>query len=179
MGETGAGAGRDAADDAGARAGAPVIDSRAAFAAALHWGVEQAIARDARRIVAVDPDFADWPLGDAAWLGRLTTWLQRPQRSLVLLAARWDEVPRRHPRFVPWRRDWAHAVWPHEPPPDLADALPSLLLDDGPLVVRLFDHAHWRGRAGLDPREARPLRDEIDAFLQRSTAAFPATVLGL
>ncbi|MDE2613367.1 MAG: hypothetical protein KGL78_07990 [Burkholderiales bacterium] len=158
---------------------APLIDSRAGFVAALHWGFAQAVARGARRIVCVDPDFADWPLGDPALLEALTQWLRRPQRQWLLLAATFDEVPRRHPRFVSWRRHWAHAVDAWRAPEDLSASLPTLLLDDGPLLVRLVDRAHWRGRAALGARESRPFRDEIDAVLQRSTQTLPATQLGL
>ncbi|GMV47356.1 MAG: hypothetical protein AMXMBFR66_27540 [Pseudomonadota bacterium] len=159
--------------------GAPCIDSRAAFAAALLWGFAQACEGGARRIVCVDPDFAAWPLDDAALLERLTAWLQRPQRRLVLLAAGYDNVARCQPRFVAWRRHWAHAVAAWQAPEDLCPTLPTLLLDDDALLVWLVERMHWRGRALLDARESRPHRDEIDAVLQRSTPAFAITTLGL
>lgn len=158
---------------------APLIDSRAGFVAALRWGFAQATARDARRIVCVDPDFADWPLGEPDLLDAFTAWLRRPQRQLVLLAAGYDDVPRRHPRFVAWRRHWAHAVSAWQAPEDLCPVLPTLLLDDGPLLLRLIDRTHWRGRATLDAGASRPYRDEIDAVLQRAAPAFPVNHLGL
>jgi hypothetical protein len=37
----------------------PQIDSRAGFAAAVHWGVTRAVDAGARRIVCVDRDFSD------------------------------------------------------------------------------------------------------------------------
>ena len=157
----------------------PVIDSPATFVAALHWGFAAAIERGARRIVAVDADFASWPLDDPALLERLGTWLRRPQRELVLVAATFDEMPRRHPRFVAWRQLRAHVIPGWQAPDDLDLPLPTLLLDDGPLLVRLIDPVHWRGRASLDARAARLQRDEIDALLQRSEPAFPANQLGL
>lgn len=157
----------------------PTIDTRAGFVAALHWGLAQAVARGARRIVCVDPDFADWPLDDPPWLEQLGPWLRLPQRELVLLAADFDGLPPRCPRFVAWRRTWAHAVSTWQVPPDLGAELPTLLLDDGPLLVRLFDRVHWRGSASLDAASARPYRDEIDAVVQRSEPAMPATQLGL
>lgn len=158
---------------------APVIDSHAAFGAAVRWGFEQAIAREARRIVCIDPDFADWPLDDATLLERLVPWLRQPQRQLVLLAARLDELPRHHPRFVGWRRDWVHAVPAWQAPDELQPSLPTLLLVDDALVVRVIDRSHWRGRILLDARECRPYRDEVDALLQRSTPGLPMTELGL
>lgn len=166
-------------DGSGTAAEPPVIDSSAAFVAALHWGFARAIERGARRIVAVDADFASWPLDDPALLEPLAAWLRRPQRELVLLARTFDEVPRRHPRFVAWRQLRAHAVPGWQVPDDLDVPLPTLLLDDGPLLVRLIDPVRWRGRASLDAQAARLQRDEIDALLQRSEPAFPATHLGL
>lgn len=157
----------------------PAIDSRASFAEAVRWAFAQAIARDARRIVAVDRDFVDWPLGDTALLEQLTGWLRRPQRQLVLLAANWEDVPRRHPRFMPWRRTWAHALAIWQQPDGLDRDLPTWLLDDDALLLRLFDRERWRGRVEFDERATRLHRDEIDAVLQRSTPALPATQLGL
>jgi hypothetical protein len=162
-----------------AAAPAPLIDSRSGFEAALRWGVAQAMAHNARRLVAVDPDFVSWPLDDPTLLDGLTAWLRRPQRHLTLLATSFDEVPRRHPRFTAWRRIWSHAVSTWLAPDDLDRGLPTLLLDDGALMVRLVDPVHWRGRAGLDAEAARPYRDEIDAVLQRSESGFPPTQLGL
>lgn len=158
---------------------APKITSRAEFTAAIAWGFEQAVAGGARRIVCVDPDFADWPLDDPALHERLTAWLRLPQRRLVLLAARFDEVPRRHPRFVAWRVHWSHAVEAFSPPESDAADLPCLLVDDTAISVQLVDRTHWRGRAERDARSARLVRDSIDAVLQRSEASFSVNRLGL
>ena len=157
----------------------PIIDSRSGFAAAIQWGFGRAVELGARRIVCVDRDFAIWSLDDAARLESLAAWLRLPQRRLVLLAAHFDEVPRRHPRFVTWRRHFAHAVATLAAPEDLVDALPTLLIDDKGTLVRLVDAVHWRGRASDDEATARPWRDEIDAVVQRSEPSFPTTTLGL
>jgi len=164
-----------------ADAGPPVIDSRAAFAAAVQWGFARAT-RDggrSRRIVCVDRDFANWPLDAPELHARLTAWLKGAQRQLVLLAATYDDVPRRHPRFVGWRRHFAHAVFPFAAPEDQAATLPTLLLDDDGTLVRLIDAVHWRGRASADERSVLPWREQIDAVLQRSETAFPVQSLGL
>lgn len=158
---------------------APPIGSRAEFTAALHWGFTEAFAAGARRIVCVDASFVDWPLDDSALLESLTAWLKLPQRRLVLLAADYGEVPRRHPRFVRWRRDWAHAIEAWAPPEGDAVTLPTLLLDDNAITVQLIDAEHWRGRAARDARAARLWRESIDAILQRSEASFPVYGLGL
>lgn len=159
----------------------PLIDSRSGFEAAVLWGFSRAVREGARsrRIVCVDRDFANWPLDAPELHALLTPWLKGTQRQLVLLAADFDEMPRRHARFVAWRRHFTHAVHPFAAPDDLAGELPTLLLDDGGTLVRLIDSVHWRGRASADARTALPWREQIDAVLQRSEAAFPAQSLGL
>ena len=157
----------------------PPIDSRIGFMAALDWGFQQAVARDARRIVCVDPDWADWPWDDVALLERLVAWLKRPQRRLVLIARRYDDVPRRSPRFTAWRRDWVHAIEAWSPSEGYAGELPTLVLDDRATVVHLVDRRHWRGEALVDERTAGLWRERTDAVLQRSEPAFSASQLGL
>ena len=157
----------------------PVIDSRASYAAAVAWGFETAIEMGARRIVCADSDFAVWPWDDAATLQRLTAWLRLPQRSLVLLARNFEALPRRHPRFNAWRRDWVHAVGGWQVPADWPHEIPTLLVADRAVSVHLIDSVHWRGRAQADERAAHQWREGIDAVLQRSEPAFALTTLGL
>jgi hypothetical protein len=157
----------------------PVIDSRSAFISALHWGAEAAAARQARRIVLADADFAEWPLDDAWMLQRLARWLRLPQRRLVLLARSYDALPRRCPRFCAWRRDWSHAIEPHVVPGDLAADLPTLLVADAGITVHLVDGVHWRGRASADPRDARTWVERCDVVLQRSEPGWAVHTLGL
>jgi len=157
----------------------PPLLMRADFAAALAWCVERASAGHAHRLVFCDPDFLDWPLDDPALLDALGAWLRLPQRRLVLLAGSFDELQRRRPRFVAWRRTYAHAVEPLSPADDLAPELPTLVLDDGALCLHLIDKRLWRGRITLESPRARVWNDRIDAILQRSEPAFPATSLGL
>ena len=157
----------------------PRIDSRSAYVAALAWGFETAIAQRARRIVCADADFAHWMWDDPARLTPLAEWLRLPQRRLVLLACNYEEMPRRFPRFNVWRRDWTHAIDCWQPPAELAIDMPSILVSDHGVCVRLVDPVHWRGRADDDAREAGPWREQIDALLQRSGPAFSANTLGL
>lgn len=155
------------------------IDSRAAFREAALRAFEHATAGASRRIVCVDPDFADWPLDDATLLQRMTDWLRRPQRQWVLLASDYARVPRLHPRFVTWRRDWSHAIAPFAAPADLDGGLPTLLLDERGLMLRIVDRTQWRGRLSYDESSARPWREEVDAVLQRCEPAFAVNTLGL
>ena len=157
----------------------PVIDSLSTWQQALVWGLDQALARKARRITCVDADFETWPLDDPAVLERLTGWLRLPQRRLVLLAPDYDEMPLRLPRFTVWRRNFAHAIDVWQAAAELAPGLPSVLVDDGAVSVQLIDSLHWRGRASLDPRSAMLWRERIDVVLQRSDPAWPVHTLGL
>ena len=157
----------------------PIIDTRESFSAALRWGFDAAVADGARCITCVDASFEHWPLEDPGLLQALTAWARLPQRRLVLLAARYDEVPRRQPRFTAWRRDWAHTVTALQAPQDFAVDLPTLLLDDRRLSVHLVDALNWRGRAATDPRTRLLWQEKIDVVLQRSEPGFAATTLGL
>lgn len=157
----------------------PLIDSRDSFHQGLRWLLAQATLHTTRTLWLVDRDFADWPLGETGFLDPLARWLRLPQRRIVLLAAGFDSVSRRHPRFMAWRRDWSHAVAPFVAPEDIAGRLPTLMFGDSGLVLHLFDALHWRGRAGRDDQAAEGWQHEIDAVLQRSEAGFPVQTLGL
>lgn len=155
------------------------IRSPAEFQAAVQAATLAALAREARTLLWVDPDFAAWPLDDPALLEPLTAWLRRPLRRLVLLGTRWDRLERAHPRFTQWRPSWAHAVDAREPSDLAGEALPTLLLDDGPVVLELWERDPPRGRALRDAAAAAAARDRIDAHLQRSAPAWPVKPLGL
>lgn len=157
----------------------PAIDGRASFRAALLWGFRAAFLQDARRIVCTDARFADWPWEDAGLLTGLTTWLKRPQRRLVLLAAGFDEVQRRCPRFSAWRGDWIHAVDAWQAPEETAAELPTVLACDRAASVHLIDAQHWRGHARQDERFARQWCESLDVVLQRSERAWGVRTLGL
>lgn len=155
------------------------IGSRAEFDAAVHQALNHALLRRSRRMVWLDQDFAEWPLDDALLLQRLTEWMQLPQRQLVLLATRYEDMGRRHPRFVSWYRMWAHAASAFSPAEDDVADLPCVLLAERAALVHLLDPLRWRGWATEDAPQQRLWRDRIEALLQRSTPAFPATTLGL
>lgn len=157
----------------------PPIDSLPSWQAALRWGLGMAASQGARCITCVDPDFESWPLDDAALLQELAAFLRRPGRRLVLLAASFDAVPRRLPRFTTWRRDWAHAIQALLIPEEMALETPHLLIDDRELSVQLLDADRWVGRARLDGRARWLLQEKVDALLQRSEPGFPVTTLGL
>jgi hypothetical protein len=138
-----------------------------------------AAAEGCREIHAWDASFADWPLSDAALLGALSAWA-RPGRCLHLLAWQYDDLARRHPRFVRWRRDHGHCVSARAIEPELRlDAAPEALLLVGDWSLRLFDRHLWRGELSEQPAARLRAREWIDAVTQRSADSFAPTTLGL
>lgn len=155
------------------------IDGRVAFAQAVRDAIARAADVQARELLLVDADFADWPLGERAVVASLDRWVGT-RRLLRMAACRWDAVPSRHPRWVAWRRVWSHVVdcrqlLELEP----ADC-PTLLVAPGVCTIRMADAFSRRG--ALDWNNALAVRESqalVDALLQRSEPGFPVTTLGL
>ena len=146
---------------------------------AFTWAGEQGC----RELHAWDASFMDWPLSDAATLAALAAWA-KPGRQLHLLALQYDDLARRHPRFVRWRRDYAHCVTARAVEPELRlEAAPeSLLLIAGAevsLSLRLFDRHLWRGELSLETAQRQRGLEWFDALAQRSSESFAPTTLGL
>src|SRR5205814_3557092 len=114
-----------------------------------------------------DEDFADWPLNAPAVIMQLTQWAQ-PHRKLTLIARHYDEMPRRHARWVEWRRQWSHVVECRALEEAEAGEIPTLLLASGVVSVRLFDAVHHRGSVSHDPADFVRYRELVDALSQRS-----------
>jgi hypothetical protein len=145
----------------------------------LAWVAEQGC----RELHAWDASFADWPLSDAAALAALGAWA-KSGRQLHLLALQYDDIAWRHPRFVRWRRDYAHCVTARAIDPELRleGAPESLLLASGAestLALRLFDRHLWRGEISRDAGERQRGLEWFDALAQRSSQSFAPTTLGL
>jgi len=145
----------------------------------LAWAAEQGC----REVHAWDASFVDWPLSDAAALAALANWA-KTGRQLHLLALQYDDVMRRHPRFVRWRRDYAHCVTARAVEPELRlEAAPESLLlavgGEASLTLRLFDRHLWRGEVSLDAGQRLRGLEWFDALAQRSSESFAPTTLGL
>ncbi len=125
-----------------------------------------------------DSHFADWPLNEPAVIDALVRWAQ-PHRKLVVLAQSFDDVVRRHPRWVAWRRQFAHAVECRLVEPMEQGRMPTLLTAQGGLTVKLVDPQRYRGSWSREPADGRLAAELIDAVSQRSAEAFAATTLGL
>lgn len=156
---------------------------RAEFQGLVAESLGWVAAQGCREVHVWDASFADWPLSDAKVLTALTEWA-RHGRQLHLLALQYDDVARRHPRFVRWRRDHGHCITARAVDPDvrLEEAPESLLMAvgaAGPLSLRLFDRHLWRGEISFDAEQRLRGREWFDALAQRSSEAFAPTTLGL
>lgn len=155
------------------------IDGRSSFNDAV---IALASSPDATRGPAqwwwCDPDFADWPLDDPALIAALDAWLERPGRELTLLACGFDELVRRRPRFVAWRRYQAHRVLGREVAIDAAQ-MPTLFVAQPQHALELLDRVRWRGVKIGDADDWRQRRELVDALMQQSSPSFAATTLGL
>lgn len=154
------------------------IDGRGAFQDAVRAALAEAGSAGWRELILCDPDFAHWPLGERAVIDSLSQWIGA-KRRLTLVALHFDEVVRRHPRWVNWRRQWAHVVDCRAAADVPADDMPTILLAPGALSLGLADPLRFRGRISRDPAVAVRVHEQIDAILQRSVESVPVTTLGL
>jgi hypothetical protein len=129
-------------------------------------------------LVFSDPDFSDWPLGERVVIDALNRWA-RSGRKLTLLARSYDEMVRRHPRFVQWRVTWDHIlVCRRSPAADAAD-IPSVLWSPS-WVLHRMDVERCVGVVGAESERRVLMRERLDEwFLRKSSPGFPATTLGL
>lgn len=155
-----------------------LIDTRADFQAAVRQAFADIAAAGARDIWLCDEDFADWPLDEPEVIAHLSQWAVA-HRTCTVLASDYAVIQRRHPRWVQWRRQRAHVVQCHAPDESQANPLPTVLLAPGVVTLRLVDRVHVRGSVSGELSDAVRERERLDALLQRSVPAFPASTLGL
>jgi hypothetical protein len=153
------------------------IDGRSEFAAAVRHALTQAVHERVREICLVDPDFEAWPLNDARVLAGLDAWVRLPMRRMLVVAGRFDALPRLFARFTDWRVTWAHAVECRVTDVE-SSQIPTLLLA-GPASLHLADRWRWRGHVLADDREVSDWREVVDVLVQRSEPDFGAATLGL
>ncbi len=159
------------------------FEGRAEFLAGVVAALQWAAAQGATDVHAWDPSFVDWPWSDALALQALRDWV-KPGRRLHLMALGYEELARRHPRFVRWRRDFAHCVNARLAEPETRpEAGPQALLLVSAATqgqcLWLHDRSHWRGIVNADLLERQRARDWFDALTQRSSESFAPTTLGL
>jgi hypothetical protein len=153
------------------------IDGRREFTAALRGALAQSARARERELCLVDPDFEIWPLDDDDVLQALATWARLPLRRMLIVAGRFDALPRLFPRFTTWRRNWAQTVECRQTDVEPSQ-IPTLLLA-GANSVHLADRYRWRGHYLDGDREVSDWREVVDVLVQRSETAFGANTLGL
>lgn len=156
-----------------------LLASPRAFQDALRAGFQALASANCREVWISDRDFAAWPLNEAGVIEHLTAWALS-HRQLTVLAVGFDEVVRQHPRWVAWRQHWSHIVACRTADEADCNEVPSLFIASGVAMVR-WHASGLLGRGSVSRAEADILlaREQLDAVLQRSQEAFPATLLGL
>lgn len=154
------------------------IATRLEFHDAVRAAFADAAAQGCREVLLCDDDFADWPLNERELIEHLTHWAGA-HRKLTLLARSFDEVARRHARWVAWRRTWSHVVECRANNELEAGQMPTLVLMPGLLSLCLVDKIHYRGSVSRQVADAVRAREQFDAVFQRSEDSFPVSKLGL
>jgi len=150
---------------------------REAFRQLVRDALESAAREGWGEIILSDPSFEDWPLGERSVVQALSDW-SRSGRRCILLARRYNDVVRRHARFVTWRQTWSHIIETRGCP--TADELdfPSAVWSPHWVLQRL-DIERSNGVSGSEPQRRQLLRELLGEWLQKSSPAFPAVTLGL
>jgi len=142
---------------------------RDAFAAAAREGW--------REIVISDATFEDWPLYERAVADSLQSW-SKTGRRMTILAKKYDEVIRRHARFVTWRQAWTHIIEARGCPTADPLELPSAIWSPA-WVLERRDLDRSIGYCGAEPERRVLLRQTLQEWLQKSSVAFPSATTGL
>jgi hypothetical protein len=153
------------------------FEGRVAFQQLVRDALAAAAREGWRELVLSDADFADWPLGERAVAQSLQEWSASGRRC-TLLARRYDEVVRRHARFVGWRGTWAHIIDARACPAADPLELPSAIWSPGWVMQRL-DRERSNGYTGAEPERRLLLHENLAEWLRKSSPSFPANTLGL
>ncbi len=130
-----------------------------------------------REIIVSDAGFHDWPLGERAVVESLLAW-SRAGRRFVMLARNYDELTRAHPRFVNWRKTWAHIIECRRCATADPLDLPSVMWTSGWALARL-DPERSTGVCTDLPERRVAIHESLQEWLRQSSSGFPVTTLGL
>lgn len=158
---------------------AGLIASRADFQAAVRALLTSAHDAGVRHMWWVSPDFAEWPLDEPAIVEALTHWSRLPGARLTWLGHDFEHVRRTMPRLTRWRQVFSHLITCRAPEDVPGADMPTLLVADHRVALRLLDRERVRGWLRHDGADVQHAREEIDVISQRSSEAFPAVTLGL
>jgi hypothetical protein len=154
------------------------FSGREAFTQLVRDGLAAAAREGWSEIVLSDANFHDWPLGELAVIESLQQWA-RGGRRFTMLACTYDEVMRRHARFVRWRGTWDHIITCRRSPEADPLDLPSALWSPA-WVLHRIDPLRCVGVSGAEPERRVLLRESLNEWLRgKSSPGFPSTTLGL
>jgi hypothetical protein len=149
----------------------------AEFAELVRCAFAAAAAQGWREIIICDSTFETWPLGERAVAQSLQDW-SKSGRKLTMLAKNYNEVVRKHARFVSWRRTWAHLVECRANASLSDDDMPGALWSPA-WVFQTLDQTCCAGVCGSEPARKVALKERLDECLRFSSPSFAATTLGL
>src|SRR6478609_7868996 len=86
-------------DDAGGSLPSRRFEGREEFRQLVRDALATAAREGWRELILSDATFSDWPLGERVVVDSLRAW-SKTGRHCTLLAKRYDDVVRAHPRFV-------------------------------------------------------------------------------
>lgn len=147
------------------------------FADLIRLAFAAAAAQGWREIIICDSTFEDWPLGERVVAQSLNEW-SKTGRKLTMLAKNYNEVMRRHARFVTWRRTWSHIIECRANAAISPDDMPSALWSPDWVFHRL-DLARSTGVSGAEATRRVAMKERLNECLKLSAPAFAATTLGL
>lgn len=154
------------------------FEGRVAFQQLVRDALATAAREGWREIILCDADFHDWPLGERAVAESLQDWA-RSGRRMTILAGRYDEIIRRHPRFVRWRGTWDHILTCRASATADPLSFPSMVWSPGWVLQRL-DPVRCVGVSGAEPGRRVAMREVLSEWVRsKSSPGFPATTLGL
>ena len=153
------------------------FSGREAFAQRLRDALAKAAQEGWRELILSDATFEGWPLQEAAVLASLHAWA-RCGGHLTLLAHSYDEVIRRQPRFVAWRKLWGHLIDCRVCRSVAASDFPSALWSPSWYLQRL-DLPRSTGVCGTDRERGLQLHELLNERIRNSSSGFPASTLGL
>jgi hypothetical protein len=153
------------------------FSGREAFQQLVRDALQRAAHEGWREIILVDAGFEEWPLGERAVAQSLQDW-SKSGRRCTLLARSYDDVLRRHARFVTWRKTWSHIIEARAC--HSADPLgfPSAIWSPG-WVMERRDLERSIGYCGSEPERRVALRESLNEWLGKSSPGFAAVTLGL
>ena len=153
------------------------FEGRTEFVELIRQAFAAAAAQGWREIILCDTNFEDWPLGERVVAQALNDW-STSGRKLTMLAQNYDEVTRRHARFVTWCRTWSHIVECRGCASVALGDLPSAFWSPAWVAERL-DLVRSTGIAGSEVARCVALKERLAEKLRKSSPAFAATTLGI